>query len=183
MKLIICFSCASNRSRKWCVNHFYHCIWRYFQIPSCKNYIWAPKEQNQRVPLLYYARLHEDPIPPSSTSSLSRARLLGSEISISLSSSSVSTFSNTINSHFGGDHYFNVKMHLGTKAFSTEAIWRKKQFKNPKSLSCAIAKSFCHEKNVHGLISSGSKKALFSAGIKVMVVVVGDGGAVVFTFL
>ena len=99
------------------------------------------------------------------------------------SSSSVSTFSNTINSHFGGDHYFNVKMHLGTKAFSTETIWRKKQFKNPKSLSCAIAKSFCHEKNVHGLISSGSKKALFSAGIKVMVVVVGDGGAVVFTFL
>ena len=168
MKLIICFSCASNRSRKWCVTHFYHCIWRYFQIPSCKNYIWAPKEQNQRVPLLYYARLHEDPIPPSSTSSLSRARLLGSEISISLSSSSVSTFSNTINSHFGGDHYFNVKMHFDTKAFSTEAIGRKKQFKNPpKSLSCAcaIAKSFCHEKNVHGLISSGSKKALFSAGI------------------
>ena len=84
MKLITCFSCASNRSRKWCVTHFYHCIWRYFQIPSCKNYVWAPKGQNQRVPLLYYARLHEDPIPPSSTSSLSRARLLGSEISISL---------------------------------------------------------------------------------------------------
>ena len=102
------------------------------------------------------------------------------------SSSSVSTFSNTINSHLGGDHYFNVKMHFDTKAFSTEAIGRKKQFKNPpKSLSCAcaIAKSFCHEKNVHGLISSGSKKALFSAGIKVMVVVMGDGGAVVFTFL
>ena len=102
------------------------------------------------------------------------------------SSSSVSTFSNTINSHLGGDHYFNVKMHFDTKAFSTEAIGRKKQFKNPpKSLSCAcaIAKSFCHEKNVHGLISSGSKKALFSAGIKVMVVVVGHGGAVVFTFL
>ena len=76
-------------------------------------------------------------------------------------------------------------MHFDTKAFSTEAIGRKKQFKNPpKSLSCAcaIAKSFCHEKNVHGLISSGSKKALFSAGIKVMVVVVGHGGAVVFTF-
>ena len=84
MKLIICFSCASNRSRKWCVNHFYHCIWRYFEIPSCKNYIWAPKEQNKRVPLLYYTRLHEDPIPPSSTGPLSRARLLGSEISISL---------------------------------------------------------------------------------------------------
>ena len=42
--------------------------------------------------------------------------------SLSLSSSSVSTFSNTINSNLGAHHYFNVKMHLGTKAFSTETI-------------------------------------------------------------
>ena len=50
MKLITCFSCASNRSRKWCVTHFYHCIWRYFQIPSCKGIYLSYKKTKQTSP-------------------------------------------------------------------------------------------------------------------------------------
>ena len=94
-----------------------------FKSQFAREYIWAAKRNQPPFCIMLAFVKILSPLPPRALCQGHVYLVLRSQ---SLSSSSVSTFSNTINSQPGGHHYFNVKMHLGTKAFSTETIWRKK---------------------------------------------------------